>query len=315
MSHDYEGSGGLGGLDYWRLSDELSVIDATFLTLNLDPGSFELSDLSDPANSKIVKIADFEDREYRAVYNGDIPEVELEPNQFRAVFKALRNAVLNNRIRANVVTRGREPSYVVEESIPYDTGRIESEEVLNYKYLVGRGTPKLFSNSVNIQNVKVSFGGDEHEDDVIYILKEPDWSETKLAVDDVKEWYTSRGLYPEFFFWKGLKEGFRDAKNPRYSAKLATAVAAWETVKKAGKNKSVKQSLLDWVLGNGVQFGLGNIESVVSPTVAEEVAKIANWHTGGGATKTATGDEDDENESEQKDPIQNFQKIDGQIPF
>ncbi|WP_380054114.1 hypothetical protein ACFE33_12885 [Falsihalocynthiibacter sp. SS001] len=311
----YEGGGSLGGLDYWRLSEELSVIDASFLTLNLDPGCFQLSNLADPANSKIIRVAEFEDWEARALYNGDIPEVELEPNQFRAVFKALRNAVLNNKLRANVVTRGREPSYAIEENTPDVSGRIETEEMLNYQFLVGRGTPQLFSNSINIQNVETSLGGEESEHDVIYILKEPDWSETKLAVDDVKDWYASRGLYPEFFFWKGLKEGFRDANNPRYSAKLATAVAAWETVKKAGKNKSVKQSLLDWVVGNGVQFGLGNNESVVTPTVAEEVAKIANWHPGGGATKTATGDEDDENESEQKVPIQNFQEIDGQIPF
>ncbi len=310
MNNYTSGGSGLVGMDYWRLSDELSVIDAAFLTLNLDPGHFEFSLPANPATSKIFRVGDFEDWESRALFNGDIDNVELEPNQFRAVFKAIRNAILGSKLRANVVTRAREPSIVFEEGgHPFDTGKGDGEEALIYGLMVGRGAPTLFSNSVNITNSRIT----SDNDDVIYILKDPDWTDTKVSVEEIKMWFSSRGIYPAFFFPKGHAEGFRDANNPRYSPKLASAVAAWETVKKAGKNKSVKQSLLDWVVGNGVKFGLGNIENVVSPTVAEEVAKIANWHTGGGATKTAVDDEDDG--IEQKGPIQNFREIDDEIPF
>ena len=295
---------GLSRLDYWRLSDELSVVDVAFLTLNMDPGCFELVDLTDPAKSKIVRIGDLEDWESRALYNGDIEEVIVQPNQFRAVFKALRNAIIGNKVRANVVTHAREPNYVSEGDFePYDTGEKAGEESLNYGFIVSRGTPTLFSNSVNIQNTSAT----SSEGQVIYLLKEPDWNVTSIAVDCVKEWYSSRGFFPVFFFPKGNAEGFRDSNNARYSAKLATAISAWEAVKKPNKNKSPKQSLTDWIVSNGVQFGLGNDDGVVSPTVAEEIAKVANWQTSGGATRTIQID--DNNQKENLGPIGNFKEV------
>jgi hypothetical protein len=303
---------GLSGLDYWRLSDELSVVDIAFLTLNMDPGCFELVDLTDPEKSKIVRIGGFEDWETRALHNGDIDEVIVQPNQFRAVFKALRNAIIGNKVRANVVTRAREPSYVFEGEVePYDTGENAGEESLNYGFIVSRGTPTLFSNSVNIQNTSAT----SSEGQVIYLLKEPDWNVTSIEVDCVKEWYSSRGFFPAFFFPKGNAEGFRDSNNSRYSAKLATAISAWEAVKKPNKNKSPKQSLTDWIVSNGVQFGLGNDDGVVSPTVAEEIAKVANWQTSGGATRTIQLDDD--NQKENLGPIGNFKEVEDldAIPF
>ncbi|MCT4555355.1 MAG: hypothetical protein N4A53_11755 [Pelagimonas sp.] len=39
---------------------------------------------------------------------------------------------------------------------------------------------------------------------------------------------------------------------------------------------------------HGVTYGLGGANKVVSATAAEEIAKIANWATGGGAPTTAT---------------------------
>ena len=308
-----EGSGyGLSGLDYWRLSDELSVVDAAFLTLNMDPGCFDLVHPIDPTKSKIVRIGDFEEWEDRALHNGDIEEVVVQPNKFRAVFKALRSGILGNKIRANVINCARHPSYILEDDMePYDTGKKDGEETLDYGFLVGQGTHTLFSNSINIQNGAASPLGDR----IIYIKKEPDWTETTIAVDSIKDWYASRGVFPIFFFPKGNVEGFRDLDNPRYSAKLATAIGAWEAVRKPNRNKSPKQSLADWILSNGVQFGLGNDEGVVSSTVAEEIAKVANWQTSGGATPT-TQPEDD-NQKENLGPIENFKEIQNfdEIPF
>lgn len=178
--NDKDGSGyGLSGLDYWRLSDELSVVDAAFLTLNMDPGCFDLAQPTDPTKSKIIRIGDFEEWEDRALYNGDIEEVVVQPNQFRAVFKALRSAIVGNKIRANVVTRARDPNYVFDGDMgPYETGEKDGEEALNYGFLVGQSMHTLFSNSINIQNVSAR----SLEDRVVYILKEPDWTETTIAV-------------------------------------------------------------------------------------------------------------------------------------
>ena len=308
--NDKNGNGyGLSGLDYWRLSDELSVVDAAFLTLNMDPGCFDISQPTDPLKSKIIRIGDFQEWENRALNNGDIEEVEVQPNHFRAVFKALRSAIVGNKIRANVVTRARDPNYVFDDDMePYDTGEKDGEEALNYGFLIGQNMHTLFSNSINVQNVSAR----SLEGQVVYIIKEPDWTETTVAVDGVKDWYAKRGVFPPFFFPMGNAEGFRDSGNPRYSAKLAAAIGAWEAVMKPNKNKSPKQSLAEWIVSNGVQFGLGNDEGVVSPTVAEEIARVTNWQTSGGATPTTQLEND--NQKENLGPIENFNDIQN-IPF
>lgn len=306
---------GLTGLDYWRLSEELSVVDAAFLTLNLDPGCFKLSTPSDPANSKIVRVSDFSDDDARALWNGDIEEVELEPQQFRAVFKGLRNAVLNNKIRAKVVTKARDPEIVETEYGFAQAGPHPTENDFWYEYLLMAGSYRFFTNSDYHANPQTVHGEPKPGDNVVYFLKEPDWAETMLAVDDLRALYSKRGLHSWFFFPSGLQDGFRDRNHPRYTPKLATAVAAWEAVKCSGRNKSVKQTLIDWIVSNGVQFGLGNSENVVTPTVAEEVAKIANWQTGGGATKTSV--ENNESDENPDMPIQNFDEVKNpdDVPF
>lgn len=65
--------------------------------------------------------------------------------------------------------------------------------------------------------------------------------------------------------------------------------------------------MAEWIISNGVQFGLGNDEGVVSPTVAEEIAKVANWQTSGGATPTTQLEDD--NQKEDLGPIGNFKEI------
>lgn len=302
----------LTGLDYWRLSDELSVIDVCFLVINSDPGFYELKNPDFPATSLIQKIGNFSDDEHRAIYNGEEEDIFLSPAQFRAVFKALRNAILSNKLRAKICRNGRNPSYVYISE--YDNHVMapphDDEDTLNYQFLVQRGVPTLFTNS---DALSVASNRNPKEA-VLYLLKEPDWQYTTVELDDLKGWFEERGIAPAFFFPTGLRDGFRSSSNPRYSPKLATAIAAWEKIKESRPNKSVKQSLTDWIVSNGVSYGLGNEEGVVSPTVAEEVAKIANWQTAGGATKTHAGEIGD---SEKEQPIQNFKlmKDDSEIPF
>lgn len=235
--------------------------------------------------------------------------VWLSPAHFRAVFKALRNAILSNKLRAKIVNLGREPEYSNNYSdnyfrIPPDN----DEDERHYGFAVSRGIPTVFSNSDSILNTSAS-----QEDRVLYILKEPDWQQTTIEIDDLKRWFTSRGVAPAFFFPEGIADGFRDRAHPRYSAKLATAVAAWEAVKTPAKNKSPKQTLTDWIIGNGVRFDLSNEDGVVSPTVAEEVAKVANWKTGGGANPT--NPELEEPDASIEAAIQNFEKVATKNPY
>lgn len=290
------------GLDYWKLADELSVIDASFLTLGVDPGHYRLEDVGNPIESQIVQVANFEDDRFNRQQD-DLGSVVIDASHFRAVFKAIRSAILSNKLRAKISNWARHPEYTFFGSDTVQISEGPNEDVRNYGFALSRGVPTLFSNADSIHSISSRSA----EDRKLYILKEPDWTNTSVEVDELKRWYLYKGVTPGFFFPSGVAEGFRDKTHKRYSAKLATAVEAWEAVDRPAKNKSVKASLIDWVMGNGVRFGLGNDEGTVSPTAAEEVAKIANWQTGGGANRTYT--EDDLTLDDVPKEIQNFTEV------
>ncbi len=298
------------GLFYWKLCDELSVVDAAILIIGENP-------------SEQIDVFDAEEGVRR--YNDDgSPKTKQRRDyaNLQPVLKALRSAILSNRLRAKVSYPARgvyhySPELSVMGEPVYHTVKLElgdsEEQTVVFDHLV---SCKSAAALIHLGGpVEVARGADE-----LWILKEPNWDQTTVAIDDLKAWLSERGLFPLFFFPSGVSDGFRDPSHPRYSAKLATAVAAWEKVDRAAKRKSVKQSLSEWVVSNGTQFGLGNSDGVVSQTAAEEVARIANWQTSGGATPTSVElDDDDTNEPME---IDNFEKIqpskgdlDSDIPF
>jgi hypothetical protein len=290
------------GLDYWRLADELSIVDASFLTLNLDPGHFRLLQPTDPSNSEIIQVAGWSDSQIERAGEADDGTPLVNPAQFRAVFKALRNAVFANKVQVRVVNIAR---HAPVDYGQYGNPRLPEdpdEDTRNYGFTLSRGIPTLYSNADPITDLSCS-----PADRLMYILREPDWFNTTIEVEELKSWFLSRGTAFPFFFPEGVADGFRDKQHVRYAAKLATAVAAWEAVERPSRNKSVKQSLTDWVISNGVSYGLGNSDGIVTATVAEEIAKIANWHTSGGATPTYT--EETEPDVGYEEAIQNFEKV------
>jgi hypothetical protein len=79
--------------------------------------------------------------------------------------------------------------------------------------------------------------------------------------------------------------GYLDPVNPRYAPKLAAAVMAWQAVTDAG-NVSPKQALTKWLNENALRLGLSSEDGVPIQAAIEDVAKVANWETKGGAPKT-----------------------------
>lgn len=306
---------GLSDLDYWKLADEFSVVDAAFLILLSDPGHYSFETRGDPSSSRIFQIANWTEDQFDRMQTDD-GHFAIDPAKFRAVFKALRNAILANKLKARITNWARHPDHQFygDDFIPEQPD--PEEETRNYGFALSRGVPTVYSNADSIE----SFACRPEELRVLYILKEPDWFNSTIQLDDLKTWFASRGVAPPFFFPEGLPDGFRDQDHRRYSAKLATAIAAWEAVDRPSKGKSVKKSLCDWVVSNGIRFGRGNAEGVVSQTAAEEIAKIANWQTSGGATPTYI--EADEDTPVKPEKIENFEKIeqkvrnlDDEIPF
>jgi hypothetical protein len=77
--------------------------------------------------------------------------------------------------------------------------------------------------------------------------------------------------------------------HPSYSAKLAAAIEAWKAVSgdtELRRGKSVKQALIVWLRQHANEFGLTKEDGNPNEQGIEDVAKIANWDTKGGAPKT-----------------------------
>ena len=133
-----------------------------------------------------------------------------------------------------------------------------------------------------ISREKIQCNNTHKSDDSFETNQTIDWDETLLSVADLKEWLSGRGFTTGFFFdSKANTLPYLDDSNAYYAPKLAAAIKAWEEVstnEQLLNNCSPKQALIKWLEVNGHKFGL--------TTSFEEVAKIANWQTKGGAPTT-----------------------------
>jgi len=292
----------LSSMDYWRLSDELSVIDATILMTGNDPS--ETLDAHDPTDGSYLRDENGHIRQVqRKDYHGYIPS-----------FRALKNAVLSNLLKATVrhpMRTAQHPhigEYDTARSDDFDDFAAEHEKQFSYDMLIARIDPDECrpENTVKLLGqTRLNFDLDDlRGQQYLYISKEPDWNETTIKVSDLKAWLEGKGLHPEFFFPNRPTADFKDKSNPRYSPKLAACVEAWEQVKAPKTNKNVKQTVSQWLQSNAASFGVGR-DGIVSPTMADELAAVVNWHTSGGATPTAQPDS--ALEEDEREPVENYQ--------
>ncbi|WP_152624150.1 hypothetical protein [Cupriavidus sp. IDO] len=137
------------------------------------------------------------------------------------------------------------------------------------------------------------YGNTAEDDEELYVGRSSffykpfaDWSLSTVARDDLIDWLQRRGVRSGFFFPAGTNSpDYLDPGNPRYAAKLAAAVHAWQAVTDSG-GASPKQALAKWVREHAAEFGLTDDEGKLNETGIDEVAKVANWQPGGGAPKT-----------------------------
>lgn len=283
--YGYGNNNGLSSLDLWRLADELSVIDAAILITGNDPAE---------------KKDDYDDTGYvigqsqRRDYPG-----------YEAVFKSLRNSVLSNKLRATIALRAR-------DSAEIDGAFYASGEPVFFRKEVDANFNEIavpFDILLRASDFRMSIFANRtlsalHNATTLYVLKEPAWDETTISVDDLKAWLSSKGIAPEFFFPRGNPEGFRDPAHPRFSPKLACAVAAWEAVERPKPNTSPKATIEEWVRANAVRFNMVGADGIPTAKAISEVSAVANWATSGGAVPTHVGVEDTHTQSPEK--IENF---------
>lgn len=135
-----------------------------------------------------------------------------------------------------------------------------------------------------------------------------------VLVDSLINWLTKRGhISNPFCDVKYKQQDYLDKENPRYTLKLAAAVSAWtayETVEH--KHQSPKQNLITWLRFHAIEYGLVDEQGKCRETVIEEIAKIANWATSGGAPKSV----DEKTVGVQDKPEEGFaDELNDEIPF
>ena len=125
-------------------------------------------------------------------------------------------------------------------------------------------------------------GGEAIDDSVI------DYRKSRVTVKSLIAWLESRGFVtPAISLPSDVQTGFRDPAHPRYSPKLMAVVEAWESYdSESDEPGTPKQRLMKWLRLNASRFGLTDDDGKPSENVIEELAKVANWATAGGAPKT-----------------------------
>jgi len=117
-----------------------------------------------------------------------------------------------------------------------------------------------------------------------------DASASWVSRDSLTKWLQEAGYADcPFFQLRSRKSGFSDPGHPRYSAKLDAVVQAWHAFDESSSQPGTpKQRLTMWLRLNAERFGLVNADGKPSENVIEELAKVANWATAGGAPKQSS---------------------------
>ena len=239
-------------LDYWRLCDELTVVQAALLIIGEDPQDAE-------ENLRL-------DQGY--------------PNSFHAVFAALKHAIIGGRLPSKVRRKAWERGWTEPPEDEWEreagTEQPGDEEKITGNFGIFPDQERIPEKAKNLR-------------DIIY-RTEPDWHLTTILEDDLREWLKSRGLKTGFFFPQADDTpDYLDKNHEHYAPKLAAAISAWQTVNAEPdllSGKTVKQALTIWLRKNAGQYGLTKDDGNPNEQGIEEIAKISNWDVKGGAPKT-----------------------------
>lgn len=109
---------------------------------------------------------------------------------------------------------------------------------------------------------------------------------TKVSAYSVLKFLTDKPIISKFFSGASNCSDQFDESGEFYSPKLAAANEAWKavTTEKHRLNKTTpKKALIKWLEENAEKFDLINNDGSLNKSGIEEVAKIANWKSQGGA--------------------------------
>jgi hypothetical protein len=180
-------------------------------------------------------------------------DVHERPAGYEATKTALTNAIMGKRLPASIRYSSRLPHYKEDPDFDEEVQRDENGNML-------------------------------------YVKRQLDLNLTTVRLTDLRAWLSSRGLKTGFFFPEpSSTPDYLDATHPNYAPKLAAAIEAWQAVTSTPammKAKTAKQAMIKWLRENANRFGLTKDDGNPNEQGIDEIAKIANWDTKGGAPKT-----------------------------
>lgn len=116
---------------------------------------------------------------------------------------------------------------------------------------------------------------------------------TEIPLIELYNWTRAKGFKCAFFDGDNTADymPYLDPNHPHYSQKLAASVLAWLEFEEGDlTGKSAKQHVTDWLEINYEKLGLIYQGSKNNEAI-KEIAKVVNWDTGGGASKTPVSTE------------------------
>ncbi|QEN88585.1 hypothetical protein FZC33_20770 [Labrys sp. KNU-23] len=237
-------------LDFWRICDELSLVQAALLIAGENP--------SDEGMEQYIE---------------QWP-IERQPSEYRAARAALIHAVIGRRLPAKIVYQARDRNWVSTGGYGYEPPDSNERIVKDALLRVGD----------NDGNERFTPSPE------LIVDTDPDPYRTTIMVDALKSWLRGRDFRPQFFFpEKDEQANYLDPAHARYAPKLAAAIRAWEAAEGQDSGRSPKTVLAKWLREHAVQFGLTDSEGKTNETGIEECAKVANWEPRGGAPRTPEG--------------------------
>lgn len=188
-------------------------------------------------------------------------------------------------IEATLLILGIEPQGA-SDRVEDQANRPEGYEAVKASLLAALRSKELHGQTACYKNEW--FCGDtmtSHEYEDVTVC---DPHKTFISVDDLKRWLTSKGHNEGYFFAKQADAAlYLDPTNERYAPKLAAAVRVWMAFDPEQDFPGTpKQRMQKWLRLHATEFGLTSEDGSPAERSIEEIARIANWATSGGAPKS-----------------------------
>ncbi len=233
-------------LDYWRLCDELNVVQAALLVVGEAPNLAEFTEVWD---------------------------IDKRPKGYEAAKTAIANALRNyKRYRDQREEDDRMLAYATHESIEYVPDHQHLDLLLS-RSIEGKLIP-LYETDINGNQAWPIEGSIDLYKSTVEVDSLKQWLKSRG--------FTSGFFFPE---GSDDSPDYLDPANPRYAPKLAAAVRAWQAVTGPGKT-SAKKALDKWLREHAAEFGLTDDDGLPINQAVEDCSKVANWNQKGGAPTT-----------------------------